>query len=75
MAGTQAAQRLCRMLQQQYANECGIWFLSCRSAGLQLGVVHKLAAKLLKRLAKDGVLEIAEESTTHRSRRYRYHGD
>ena len=38
------------MPQRQYANACGSWYLSCRSAGLHLGVGHKLAAKLLKSL-------------------------
>ena len=39
------------------------------------GFGHKLAAKLLKRLVDDRVLEIAEHSTIARATRYRYLGD
>jgi hypothetical protein len=66
---------LCRVLQERYADERGIWFLACRSAAEVLGISHTLTAKLLRRLVDDGVLEIVEESTAFQARRYRYQGD
>jgi hypothetical protein len=66
---------LCRVLQHRNADERGVWYLSCRSAAAELGVGHKLAAKLLKRLVNDRILEIAEPSTIVRATRYRYLGD
>jgi hypothetical protein len=63
---------LCLLL---HSDERGVWYLSCRSAAAELGVGHKLAAKLLKRLVNDRILEIAEHSTIARATRYRYLGD
>lgn len=66
---------LCRVLQRRHADERGVWYLSCRSAAEVLDIGHKLAAKLLKRLVNDRILEIAEPSTIARATRYRYLGD
>ncbi len=66
---------LCRQLQRHHADEQGVWYLSCRSAGEVLGISHVLAARLLKMLVKDGVLELIEPSSTVRATRYRYLGD
>jgi len=66
---------LCRTLSQRHADARGVWFLSCRSAAEVLGVEHTTAAKLLKMLVKDGVLELAEPGTTRKAARYRYLGD
>ena len=65
---------LCRMMQRLHADDRGVWYLSCRGAAEQLGIGHKLAAKFLKLLVNDKVLEIVEPHTTVRAARYRYHG-
>jgi len=55
-AGTQASPCSSSLLvphtEEQYAEGRGIWYLSCRSAGLQL---HKLVVRLAKRLVRDDI--------------------
>lgn len=65
---------LCRMLQRRHADERGVWYLSSRLSGEMLEVGHTLAAKLLKILVRDEILEIVEPHTAVKAPRYRYHG-
>src|SRR5262249_56262229 len=66
---------LCRTLQQNHADERGVWYLGCRDAGEMIGVRFTLAARLLNRLMDDGILEIIEHGTAAKATRYKYLGD
>jgi hypothetical protein len=68
---------LCQVLHEDFADEKGIWFLSCRSAGKVLEMDHSVAADNLRRLVRDGVLELASEHVdgSMKAQRYRYLGD
>lgn len=48
------------------------FFISCRIAADQLGVDHRVAAKLLSALVRDGVLELVSKGAGHRASRYRW---
>lgn len=52
----------------------GVFFLSCREAGRLFGMSHNDAARLLKLLVHDRILEVKVESTKTRATRYRYLG-
>lgn len=60
---------VCVALQQHHAPQP--FFLSCRVAGEILQLGHSHAATLIKSLIQDGVLEVVEEATKTKSRRFR----
>jgi hypothetical protein len=64
---------LCRELQRVAGEEP--FFLAGRVAAEQIGVDHKTAARWLKMLCMDRVLELAERGTRHQASEYRYRGD
>jgi hypothetical protein len=65
---------LCCELQGMAGN--ADFFLDCRTAGLLLGVSHKVAWSWLRILVADGILELRSvgSQATHRASRYRYAG-
>jgi hypothetical protein len=64
---------LCRELQRTAGDEP--FFLAGRVAAEQIGVDHKTAARWLKMLGMDRVLELAKRGTRHQASEYRYRGD
>jgi hypothetical protein len=64
---------LCRALQQATGEKP--FFLACRTAGQLLHISHSLAAKWLRMLAVDQVIELVTPWTIHRANEYRYRGD
>ena len=75
VAAMQQLVALTRAMQHHHADDDGVWYLSCRSAGEVLGISHTLAARLLKMLVRDEVLQIARQNTTVQATRYRYLGE
>jgi hypothetical protein len=65
---------LCEQMARHNADEQGVWYLSCRSAAEVLNIQYKSAAKLLKMLVNDGILELVIPGTKTRAARYRYLG-
>jgi len=51
------------------------FFLGCRKAGEIMGTDRDTAAKRLKMLVADGVIELVAKGTRGRASEYRYRGD
>ena len=64
---------ICRELQR--ASGDGPFFLSCRTAGLLLGLDQTTAWRRLGMLVVDDVLLVVQNGTKRRATRYRYTGD
>jgi hypothetical protein len=61
---------LCRELQRMILG--GPFFLGCRDAGDLIGTDHNSANILLKKMVRDGALQVVIAGTTSRATRYRY---
>lgn len=62
--------KLCRELQRVAGD--APFFLSCRTAGKLLGIVHTSAWKLMRVLVVDRILQVEQRGTTAKAARYRY---